>query len=81
MATRVKDIKKGHTRISSKNQVTIPAAALAEAGLEKGDRLRAEVRGRGKVLLVREKDPVEVYAGILKGVYRGSLDRLRKEWR
>ena len=73
---------RGGTRVSSKHQVTIPKAAMAAAGIRAGDRLRAEARGRGRVLLVREDDPVERYAGRLTGVYRrGELDELRDEWR
>ena len=46
-----------------------------------GDTLRAEVRGPGEVLLVRDTDPVAQYAGALTGVYApGELDELRREW-
>jgi len=67
--------------VSAKHQVTIPLDALARAGLRAGDRLRAEVRGPGEVVLVREDDPIERYAGSLTGVYPdGYLDELRREW-
>ena len=70
------------TTVSSKHQVTIPKAAMTAAGLRAGDRLRAEARGRGRVLLVRVEDPVARHAGSLTGVYRpGGLDELRDEWR
>ena len=39
MARKVKDAVGGTTRISTKNQITIPVAALREAGLGPGDRL------------------------------------------
>jgi hypothetical protein len=43
-----------------------------------GDRLRVVPRGRGRVLLARDGDPVEHYAGKLTGMYRpGELDELR----
>jgi hypothetical protein len=43
--------------------------------------MRAEAKGRGRVLLVRLDDPVARHAGVLTGVYRrGELDRLRDEW-
>jgi hypothetical protein len=46
-----------------------------------GDRLRAEVRGPGELLLVRDEDPVEQFAGSLTGVYpAGDLAELRREW-
>lgn len=68
-------------KISAKHQITIPIGALRAAGLRTGDRLRAEVRGRGQVLLVRVDDPVARHAGSLTGAYRrGELDELRDEW-
>ena len=53
MDTKVKDLRRqpGATRISSKNQVTIPVQALAEAGLEAGDVVWAEVVAPGVVQL------------------------------
>lgn len=72
----------GRTTVSSKHQVTIPKAAMTAAGIRAGDRLRAEVRGRGQVLLVRDDDPVDRHAGKLRGVYGPrELDELRDEWR
>jgi len=68
--------------VSSKHQVTIPKSAMTAAGLRTGDRLRAVPRGRGRVLLVREDDPVERHAGSLTGTYgSGELDELRDKWR
>lgn len=74
--------KRGYTRVSAKHQVTIPVDALARAGLQAGDRLRAEVRIPGEVVLVREVDPVTRFAGALTGVYpTGEREELRREWR
>ncbi len=71
----------GRTRVSAKNQVTIPVEALRGAGIRIGDVLRAEVRGPGEVALVRDDDPLARLAGALTGVYEpGELDRLRDEW-
>lgn len=68
-------------KISVKHQITIPIGAVRAAGLRTGDRMRAEAKGRGRVLLVREDDPVARHAGALTGVYRrGELDKLRDEW-
>ncbi len=62
--------------------MTIPIDALARAGLRAGDRLRAEVRGPGEVVLVREIDPLTRFAGSLTDVYpAGELEELRREWR
>ena len=81
----VKEVKNHRRRpaakISAKHQITIPVRAMAAAGLRTGDRLRAEARGRGRVLLVREDDPVGRHAGALTGLWeRGELDALRDEW-
>jgi bifunctional DNA-binding transcriptional regulator/antitoxin component of YhaV-PrlF toxin-antitoxin module len=74
--------RRGGTTISSKHQVTIPKPAMEAAGLRTGDRLRAVAKGRGRVLLVREDDPIDRHAGALTGAYRpGELDELRDEWR
>jgi bifunctional DNA-binding transcriptional regulator/antitoxin component of YhaV-PrlF toxin-antitoxin module len=68
-------------KISAKHQITIPIGAVRAAGLRTGDRLRAEAKGRGRILLVREEDPVARHAGALTGAYRREeLDRLRDEW-
>jgi AbrB family looped-hinge helix DNA binding protein len=77
----VKQRRRGAATISSKNQITIPADALRSAGLEVGDRVVAHADGAGRIILEREHDVVEEYAGALTGVYRaGELDDLRDEW-
>lgn len=81
MDQQVTHRRTGYTRVSAKHQVTIPVDALRRAGIDTGDTLRAEVRGPGEVLLVREIDPIDRFAGALTGVYeRGELDDLRDEW-
>lgn len=82
MAVKVKNVAEPRgAKLSSKHQITIPMAAVMAAGLRTGDRMRAVAKGRGRVLLVREDDPVERHAGALTGVYRrGELDELRDEW-
>jgi bifunctional DNA-binding transcriptional regulator/antitoxin component of YhaV-PrlF toxin-antitoxin module len=83
MAAEVKtNRRRGYTRVSAKNQVTIPQDALVRAGLQVGDRLRAEVRAPGELILVREDDPVDRFAGALTGAYGPDhVDELRREWR
>ena len=77
----VKNRRRGASRISSKNQITIPAEALRGAGLAAGDRLVAHADGAGRVVLERERDVVGEYAGSLTGVYRvDEVDALRAEW-
>jgi bifunctional DNA-binding transcriptional regulator/antitoxin component of YhaV-PrlF toxin-antitoxin module len=68
--------------ISRKNQVTLPIEALRAAGLEPGDDLRIEVRGPGRLELVRAEELVDEFAGVFDAtVYpKGYLDELRREW-
>jgi bifunctional DNA-binding transcriptional regulator/antitoxin component of YhaV-PrlF toxin-antitoxin module len=70
------------TRISGKNQTTLPVAVLHRAGLGTGDQVRVEAVGAGRILLTRATAASERFAGCLTGVYgRGYLTRLRREWR
>jgi len=73
----------GHSRVSSKNQVTIPVAALRTAGLEPGDVVRAEAEGAGRVILTRVEVIADRYSGALDtgGGLRADVEELRKEWR
>lgn len=68
--------------ISRKNQITLPVDALRAAGLEPGDDVRVEVRGPGRLELVRAGELVEEFAGVFDAdVYPESyLDELRREW-
>lgn len=67
-------------RISSKNQVTIPVAALDEAGLHSGDQVVVEVMHAGELRVRRTDDTFESAFGALTGVYpRDYLDTLDRE--
>jgi bifunctional DNA-binding transcriptional regulator/antitoxin component of YhaV-PrlF toxin-antitoxin module len=78
---KVKERRRGATRISSKHQITIPAAELRAAGLEAGERLIARADGPGRVVLEREHDVLAEFSGALTGVYAGSsVASLRGEW-
>lgn len=70
------------TRVSSKNQITIPAAELRAAGLGPGDVLRVEAQGAGRVALTRVDELLGRYAGALdsQGRLRRQVDDLREEW-
>lgn len=50
--------------VSSKGQVTLPAAIRAQLGIETGTRLRFELRGTE--LIVRPELPISAYRGMLK---------------
>lgn len=82
--TNVAEVKKrprGGSRISSKHQITIPADALRAAGLEVGERVRATAAGPGRVVLEREQDLLDEFAGALTGAYQpDELAELRDEW-
>lgn len=70
------------TKVSSKNQITIPAAELRAAGLGPGDVLRVEALGAGRVALTRVDELLGRYAGALdsQGRLRRQVDDLREEW-
>jgi bifunctional DNA-binding transcriptional regulator/antitoxin component of YhaV-PrlF toxin-antitoxin module len=69
-------------RISSKNQVTLPVAALAEAGLNRGDRVVVEPVGDGELRVRRAALTFETAFGALSGTYpEGYLERLDAEER
>ena len=77
----VKKRRRGATTISAKNQITIPAEALRNAGLQAGERVVAHADGAGGVILEREHDVIAEFAGALTGTYRpDELDDLRSEW-
>ncbi|HEY4007157.1 MAG TPA: AbrB/MazE/SpoVT family DNA-binding domain-containing protein [Pseudonocardia sp.] len=83
MATLVKQHRT--TKVSRKNQVTLPVAALREAGVAPGDVLRVEVVSDGVFRLVRERDPwwelFEQAKGSDLGITtREELEELRDEW-
>lgn len=83
MAGRVKqgERRRGTTRVSSKNQVTLPVAALAAARLAVGDVVRVEVVAEGVLRLVRDEDPLERLIGSMPGLERlTDLQALRDEW-
>ncbi|HEX9268705.1 MAG TPA: AbrB/MazE/SpoVT family DNA-binding domain-containing protein [Candidatus Limnocylindria bacterium] len=78
----VKVRRRGTSRISSKNQATIPVDALRAAGLHAGDEVRIEAAGAGRILLSRTDDVLARYAGALPGIFpKGYLRRIRAEWR
>jgi AbrB family looped-hinge helix DNA binding protein len=67
-------------RISTKNQITIPVAALEEVGLHAGERVTVEPAGDGELRVRRATLGFEDAFGALTGGYpAGYLDRLDAE--
>jgi bifunctional DNA-binding transcriptional regulator/antitoxin component of YhaV-PrlF toxin-antitoxin module len=73
--------RKGFTRVSTKNQVTLPIDVLLTAGVRPGDSLMVEAKGSGEIVLRREEDPLERYYGSMTGMFPSDyLRELRDEW-
>jgi bifunctional DNA-binding transcriptional regulator/antitoxin component of YhaV-PrlF toxin-antitoxin module len=80
MATKVKD-RRGVTRVSRKNQVTLPVAALRQAHVQPGDELRVTVDEQGRLVLTPVEDPLEALIGSVPGLSAATdLEALRDEW-
>lgn len=71
------------SKVSSKNQVTIPVGVLRAAGIAAGDDVIIRAAGSGRIEVERADDLVARFAGSLPaGTYpEGYLDELRDEWR
>ncbi|MFI9385755.1 AbrB/MazE/SpoVT family DNA-binding domain-containing protein [Kutzneria sp. NPDC052558] len=69
------------TKVSSKNQITLPVAALTAAHVKAGDVLRVTVVGDGVLRLVRQEDAVLALIGSAPGLSAATnLEELRNEW-
>jgi AbrB family looped-hinge helix DNA binding protein len=70
------------SRISTKNQITIPAAALRSAGLKPGDSVVIETHGRGQLTLSSVDEIMAQFAGRIDtgGKLREQINELRNEW-
>jgi AbrB family looped-hinge helix DNA binding protein len=56
-------------RISTKNQITIPVAALEEVGLRAGEQVTIEPSGDGELRIRRSTGSFEEAFGALTGIY------------
>ena len=68
--------------VSRKNQVTIPADVMREAGLVPGDDVRIRSVGPGRIELIKSDELIREYAGSFdESVYPpGYLDEVRGGW-
>jgi len=58
--------------VSSKGQVTLPAALRAALGIGPGSQIRFELRGRE--LVIRPELPITAYYGLLEGCNLGDTE-------
>lgn len=58
--------------VSSKGQVTLPAAMRAKMGIVRGSHIRFEVRGAEPVII--PELPMSAYCGMLKGYALGDIE-------
>jgi bifunctional DNA-binding transcriptional regulator/antitoxin component of YhaV-PrlF toxin-antitoxin module len=69
------------SRISRKNQVTIPVDVLRDAGFKPGDDVHIHTLGRGRVEIERRRSWVDEFAGSMPEIGPSSeIDKLRDEW-
>ena len=69
-------------KVSSKNQITLPVAAMRAAGLRAGEEVTVRPIGDGELIIAARGSRVRRHAGIAAGIYEeGELDRLRDEWK
>jgi AbrB family looped-hinge helix DNA binding protein len=69
------------SKVSSKNQITLPVEAMRAAGLHAGDEVTVRPTGEGEITIAARRSRVRRHAGIANGIYGDrELDRLRDEW-
>jgi bifunctional DNA-binding transcriptional regulator/antitoxin component of YhaV-PrlF toxin-antitoxin module len=69
------------SKVSAKNQVTLPVEAMRATGIRPGDEITVRPLGEGEMVLATRGSRVRRHAGIAQGIYTvGELDRLRDEW-
>lgn len=74
---------KGWTRVTRKNQVTIPVSVMEAAGLTPEDVVVVRADGAGRVVVERSESLVEHYAESLRGTWAsggGFLRERKRTW-
>jgi AbrB family looped-hinge helix DNA binding protein len=68
--------------VSRKNQITIPAEVMREAGLEPGDDVRVRTVAPGRIELVKTEELIDEFAGrVGSETYPpGYLNDVRAGW-
>lgn len=77
MADEVKAV--ACTRLSSKNQVTVPVKVLREAGLAPGDVLEVEASEPGRIVLRRHVSRFDDVVGTIPGL-EIDIEADREAW-
>lgn len=69
------------TRLSSKNQLTVPVAVLRGTGLKAGDRVRVRATGPGRFEVTRRHSRLQDVVGTLPGFERDvDVEASRDSW-
>jgi bifunctional DNA-binding transcriptional regulator/antitoxin component of YhaV-PrlF toxin-antitoxin module len=77
----VAKVKGRRSRLSRKNQITIPVAVLRVARVVPGDEMQVEAAEDGRIVLTRARDPLDEFVGDLPGLSEATnLQQLRDEW-
>jgi len=71
-APELADLPSVEAVVSTKGQVTLPAAMRARLGIVPGSHIHFELRG--KELIIKPELPMSTYRGILKGYDLGDIE-------
>jgi bifunctional DNA-binding transcriptional regulator/antitoxin component of YhaV-PrlF toxin-antitoxin module len=73
--------RRGTSRLSRHNQITVPVAILDEVHLGPGDEVDFTPDGDGRFIVTRRRDPLEEFIGSVPGLEEAvDQESLRNEW-
>ena len=72
VSPELRDLPPVEAVVSSKGQVTLPAAMRARLGIGPGSHIHFELRGRE--LVIKPELPMSAYYGMLKGYDLGDIE-------